>query len=480
MPPILKADLIDLLRRTNDPNWIDPLLADPDSAAVWAGLLACGEYMSARLQADCDAATISLAPGVRPATAVLTLVRTASGIGGVIPAGYLFQDSRGILVASQTPITVPSGALTVTVAVQSLRQTELANTIADPGFVLAPTGNPPVLDTGGTNALISLSPAPGGYPPVVSTTFTTVQSSTPLDLGASDYLAAHGRERGQQRQSNEPDGLYRTRVRNVQDAVSPIALSQGVGGAAQAKGLPTILLREPFNDLASSGLKIAYGLDFFDTIFFEDGVHNTDFLDDAGVVPYRELDRSPRYFRLELRSPTTDPVTGGQLFETGSTEYALSGSPAGWPDVNTRPSVISALMAVVEEANRKRAGGVSFDFYAAGPAKYQASGASASASNTIVWTASPPAGRVWYLADGLFGVDGSSLPATVALSLVFTFVDTTTFTTPDFIGRWTSRITTQNSSGAFHKQIARIDGRVRSDGTHSANMVGQFWVNELR
>lgn len=478
---ITKASLLDLLRRTNDPNWIEPLLADKDSSAIIGALLDQAVYLAAELQASCDAATISLAPGGRSATSVLTLARTASGIGGTIPKGYRFIDAHGLISVAQTPITVLAGALSVTVSVQTLRQTELANTIVDPGFSLSPD-NLAALDTGGTNALIGISPAPGGFPPIVSTTFTSVQQATPLTGGVVDYLAAHGNERGQLRQAGEPDGLYRTRVRNVQDAVSPIAVIQGVLGAAQVRGLPVVLLREPLNDQATAGLKTSLSLDRFDELFFEDGVHVTDFMDDAGIVPYREMvsgREKVKYFRLEMQAAITDPITGRQFWEAGSPAYAAAGSPGAWQDLNTRPDMLSALLSVLEEANRKRAGGVAFDLFLRTPPKYQYAGSSTSGSLTTVWTATPPTGRTWYLVDGLFGIDSSIPIVGAAWQVKFTFSDATTFTTSTFSSLLGTLQACPRTMGVPAKQITQIEGKVQSDGTHAAHLVGQIWLNEL-
>lgn len=478
---ITKANLLDLLRRTLDSNWIEPLLADKDSSAVINMILDQAVYLSAELQASCDAATISLAPGGRPATSVLTLVRSTSGIGGTIPKGYRFTDAHGLISIAQTPITVGAGVLTVTVSVQTLRQTELANTIADPGFTIS-ADNLAAPDTGGTNALIGITPAPGGFPPIVATTFTSVQSATPLVNGVVDYLSAHGNERGQRRQANEPDGLYRTRVRNVQDTVSPIAVIQGVLGAAQVQGLPALLLREPLNDQATGSLKTSLSLDRFDELFFEDGTHNTDFLDDAGIVPYREMGDARttiKYFRLEMQAALVDPITSKQFWEMGTVAYVAAGSPGAWQDIDTRPDMLSAIMAVVEEANRKRAGGVAFDLYLRTPPKYQYAGSSTSGAMTTVWTATPPTGRTWYLADGIFGFDAATPIAGAGWRLKFTFIDTSTFTTSTFADTASQEACARTMSGGFNKQIAQIEGQVQSDGTKSAHLVGQIWLNEL-
>ena len=108
------------------------------------------------------------------------------------------------------------------------------NTIFGPEFDISET-NPAVYDSGAVNALISHPDA--AAPPVVATTFTLVEESTPIENGSSDWLSAHGRERGQLRQAYEAEGAYRLRVRNVPDAVTPIAISRAVQGAASHAGL---------------------------------------------------------------------------------------------------------------------------------------------------------------------------------------------------------------------------------------------------
>lgn len=194
MPVKTKQDLLDVLTRTMDGSWLDPIMASNDARAAFDAAATALAKISLDGQEGVDNTTITLSAAGRGGSSTVTLTRTASGTSGTIPKGYAFIDPRGFQAVTITDVVVGSGVTSIQVMVETVRKTELVDTVNDPLFVIS--GNLPVLDNGGTNALISQTPLPSGYPPIVSTTFTVVASSTPIINGASDWLAAVGRERG--------------------------------------------------------------------------------------------------------------------------------------------------------------------------------------------------------------------------------------------------------------------------------------------
>ena len=492
--PLTRDDLIDVLRRTTDPGWLDPLLQDTDSTAVINALADELAYLSGIGTALCDATTISLAPAGRSGTSLVTITRTASGIGGTIPKGYQFVDARGLLAVVQSDTAVAIGITSLQLSVATLRKTELVNTLSDPGYSISPT-NVAVADSGGTNALISVSPAPAGFPPIVSTTFTIVAESTEIDGGASDFLSAHGAERGQARQPNESDEGYRARVRNVPDAVSPAAIAIGALGAAQNVGLPPPVTVEPFNDGASASVKAQYNLDWSDTYFAsgilttagsaDSGSPKVDFFDDMGVdltngkvrelVTIREMGC---YFREEFPGPLADPDSSRSFFDDGF----LDDDVFGFPDLSDHPAVIAALMAVWQECDHKRAAGVRFDVFVDTTTEVEASGTTAAAGPVTVWTLTPPVGKIWWFVHGNFGMDTSaaiSQPETNTFyQLRFTFEDGTTLTTPRQFGPFGSRLDAPLVSSSPSQRITMIEGLAGSGGA-TVRLVGQFLVGEV-
>jgi hypothetical protein len=477
MAQLSRDDLIDVLRRTTDPGWLDPLLADADSAAVLLALADLLAYLSDGLQVACDNGLISLASGGRGGTSLVTLERGTSGVGGTIPKGYQFTDARGILAVNQADYVVGAGVLTATLSVITLRATELVDTVLDPDFVVSPI-NLPAKDSGGTNALVSPLSPPAGYPPIVATTFTTVSDSTPIVDGASDWLSAHGAERGQRRQANEEEGHYRLRIRNVPDAVSPIAISQGVQGAASHVGLPPFWVEEPFEDGATPILKLNNYLSSFGGTFT-----NVDCASD----PQREMNdyRTARaYFRLVPTDVLNNPDIAGLFMDDGFFDDPVF----GFSDTGLHPKLLASLMSVWEEANRKRAGGVQFDIYVDELARLIRVGSDTANVATQVWSMTAPPGKVWIYADGVFSHDFALAPQPASGTVAgafhrvrFTFEDATTFTTPN----WTSNLEQHLhladllALGMPFKRITLIEGFIKTDGTHPMNLVGEVYAAEV-
>ena len=476
MAQLTRDDFIDVLRRTTDPGWLDPLLDDPDSAAVIYAICDQLAFLSDALQIACDNGLISLASGGRGGTALVTLTRTSSGIGGTIPKGYQFIDSRGILAVNQTDYTVGAGDLTATLSVTTLRNTELVDTVFDPSFAVSPV-NRPVTDTGGTNALISAVGATD--PPIVATTFTTVTSSTEIDGGTSDWLTAHGSERGQLRQANEDEGHYRLRIRNVPDAVTPIAISQAVQGAASHAGLPPFNVEEPFEDGATPALKAANYLSSFDGTFADT---------DTSADPMREMNdsRTARaYFRLEPTDALNNPDGLGLFADSGFYDDPVF----GFADTGLHPKLLSSLMSIWEEANRKRAAGVQFDIYDNGPTQVVKVDNTTSNTLHLQWAGGPASsGTVWIYVDGVFSHDFALAPQPASGTvpgafhrIVFTFEDATTWTAPDWALNVEQHLPLQAALalGMPFKRITSVEGFSETDGTHPINLVGEFYVVEV-
>jgi hypothetical protein len=477
MAQLTRDDLIDVLRRTTDPGWLDPLLADLDSAAILYAFADQLAFLSNVGQIACDNGLISLASGGRGGTALLTLTRATTGIGGTIPKGYQFADARGILAVNQSDYVVDPAATTITLAVTTLRFTELVNTVLDPLFTVSLV-NKAALDTGGTNALISPAGPPDGLPPIVATTFTTVASSSAIEGGASDWLTAHGSERGQLRQANEDEGHYRLRIRNVPDAITPIAISQAVQGAASHAGLPPFNVEEPFEDGATPALKEANYLSSFDGTFTD-----TDYLAD----PDRELNdyRTARaYFRLEPTDALLNPDGLGLFADDGFYDDPVF----GFSDTGLHPKLLSSLMSVWEEANRKRAAGVQFDIYVDAPLQVVKVDLTTSNTPHLIWAAEPASSsKVWIYVDGVFSHDFaySPQPATGTVPgafhrIVFTFEDATTWTAPDWAINTEQHLSLQAllAMGMPFKRITIVEGFAETDGTHPINLVGELYVVE--
>jgi len=484
MIAISMADFTALLRRTCEPGWLEPLLADPDSKLVLEALMTVFVREAQTADLASLASAISTAPGGRPGVAIITISRTTAGTHGTIPAGYLFVDGRGVVLEAAGPTTIADADLTKPILVQTVRHTESVNTEDDVTTMAihpAPPASQTVLDSGAVNPLI----APVGTAGIVATTFTTVASATQILQGVSDYLSLHGKERGQLRQPNEPENVYRLRVRNIPDAVSPKGVSEGVQAAVSRLFQTSATIFEPFADGATPALKAKYGLSEYGGIYCDPNTAptnpaHTDFFDDGGV-PYTLLGvrEANAYFRIVVPTPR-DP-DGNLLIMV--TNASLGGIQVTILDA----TVVSSFLAIWEEANRKRAGGVQFDIFTAEPRKVLGVGHSNVNSATVVFTLTPPPLIGWGLRDGWVDHDSSlSFPtpvntATMKHQVTFTFSDATTFTTAlsGQIDSQRLQPTAPAMSGfPWAKLITKIEGKVVSDGATQVNMVGTFYVTE--
>jgi hypothetical protein len=485
------SDLVALLQRTTDhQGWLDPILADPDGGTALGASIAMMARAAAAVAYDSAAAAIGTAPGGAPGTTVLSLARAASGTSGTIPQGYLFVDPRGVQLFVSAPVSVASGATTLSIPLSTFRQTEMVNTEDDPDLEVDPDAGI-ALDSLGTTPLL----APPGTMSIVATTFLPGVAAQILG-GETDWLSVIGKERDQQRQAGEPTESYRARVKSIPDAVSPIAVADAVIGAASRLGIAAMIL-EPFNDGASSALKIQYGLGTFSALFWSST--NTagtaaaaavspgkDFFDDSGDG--RQLvDRrtATAYFRVVLENALVD-AAGDEMFW----DNAFYDDPVlGYPDVGTPPSVNAQVNAIWEEANRKKAGGVSFDVESDVSTVERGSGYTTANTETVVFTIAPASGKAWLLLDAVLGHDsafatfppGALVPAGAYHRLSYTTVDGTVFETPAFSGLGSEELTPDRLSalGAARGPIVSVRGIVKSDGTVPVNLVLALYVAEM-
>lgn len=469
--------IIDLLARTTDKDgWLDPQLADPDGAAALLALVAQFTRMGKAVDYTGMIGMISTAPGGNAGTCILVLSRSVSGTAGTIPAGYQFADERGVRMIVSTPVPVAGGALQILLPLQTLRQTEAVNTEDDAAVGVAPDAGV-VLDVLGTTALL----APAGSPSVVATTFQFPVSTTQILGGASDWLAIHGAERGQIRQTGEDTASYRARVINIPDAVSPKAICLAVQGAASRGGLPLYFVLEPFPQTASPAITVPLGLGSFKPFFADDATYG--FAGDvvAELVSRRE---ATAYFRLEPQAQIQDAVVKGLFCDFGF----LDDTAYGFADTGPDPAVNASLLSMWADVFAKKAGGVNFDLFVGEPLRLVGVGHTALNAETVVWTLNAPVGKAWIYVDGYFGhnFELAPLPTTLPLpashhKVRFTFSDATTFTTASFFPHYEERITLQNffARGAPQKTITKIEGIVQSDGTHPSNFVGVVLVAEM-
>lgn len=492
MAVLTHDDLVALLRRTTDRDgWLDPILADPDGEAAMGAQVEVFARASVGVDYNAALGLISRSPGGQPGASSILVSRGTSGTSGTIPRGYLFRDARGAQAVVQTPVPVASGALSVSLPVETLRRTEAVNFADDPVFEVDPDAGV-VLDSLGTTALI----APLGDPAAVATTFQEVGEGDPISGGASDWLSVHGDERGQQRQAGESTESYRARVRNIPDAVSPIAIGDGVLAAAARLGIEARVL-EPFSDGATAALKDVHGLGEIFPLFASSTNSagtaaaaalspGADFLDDD--VPEREvLDRrmATAYLRVMLAGLPRDPGFAVLYLDDGFADDPV----AGYPDVGF-PSVVSAQgMAIWEEVYRKKAGGVQHDVQLDVATRERGSGSTAAAVETVVFTIAPAAGRGWVFAEAIGGLDGALnafppgavLPLAAYWRLRLTWLDGSTSLGPVMSNRGASRLTLQAlaASGARVQPITQVEGIAISDGAVTARLVATVFVLEM-
>lgn len=446
------ASLLALLQRTTDRDgWLQPQLDDPDAAAILGARIAVFARLGPSVAHNAAQATISGASGGSPGTSAVTVARASGATTGTIPKGFSFIDPRGVRAVLQADVIVAAQTVLV-LPVQTLRQTELVNTELDPDFAIDP-GSPVV--PGSSGVLI----APAGSAGLGATSFQTVGPSTKIDGGAADYLSVQGAERGIYRQPGETTAAYRVRVLNIPDAVSPIAIADTVQAAAQQPGIPPLLTLEPFEDGATPTLKALHGLGSFPGIAWD-----VDFWDDAlsGFTMFdRRMGRA--YFLIQPQDYVVDTQNFGTFWDDMFFDDPVLGYPAG---VDAFPPTQSAaLLAIANDVDAKRAGGVQFDIQLKAGDLFEGRGTRSANTFGEVVTLTPAAGTIWYLSQVLAGHDSPTPSAAIAHHLTFDLEGGSSFTTADFSQTWTQDIPPPAA------RVTAVHGFLRSDGTILANLV---------
>jgi len=306
-----------------------------------------------------------------------------------------------------------------------------------------------------------------------ATVFTTIGPSDPIQGAAADYLSVWGSERGQLRQAGETEGSYRQRIRNMPDAVSPIAVAQSAQQMAQQLGLPPVLVLEPFDDGATPALKASYGLGSFGAMFGDDQLLG--FFDDPESGLFG-VDRrmATAYFEVQLQDLVRDPQGYEFFFDDGGFgDDPVLGFPEGAPSLP--PGVTSALLALYQDVSNKKAGGVQFDIALYGLTLELGEGQSSGASPTKVFDLAPASGQIWWVSEAFAGHDCSSLTLSPHVShfLVYDLEDGTHLTTPVYRRQDTQRATIPT------QRVTGIHGWVQSDGFAVGNLVAWFWVRSV-
>jgi len=457
--PETADSLLELLRANTDEfGWLQPLLDDPDSAALVGATVAIFGRLGPAVLHNRDAALISACSAGQHGTCQVTMTR-AGGSSGTIPHGYPFVDQRGCRAITQTDVPVVIGQTTVVLQLETVRQTELVNTADDPGFEVAP-------DAPGVIANFSISNliGPVGDPANGGGTFVAVASSTPIQGGAADYLTVHGDERGALRQTGETESDYRARIRNVPDAVSPVAVADVVGATGQVDGVPTFRVLEPFRDLATPALKELHHLGSFDTVAFDatPAPGNADFLDDD------ELELGDRrtiraYFRVQGQDYARDVGMLAMFYEDGYYDDPIHGYADAW--IGFPPEVLAGILSMLRAVQGAKAGGVNFDVYMRDPDVVYGVGATTSATLTQVFDLIAPAFDSWMIMEVTAGVDSPNPVPASAWNLFFTLIDNSTISI-DGSGYGTVRVPV-----AVGKAVHRVQGSVKSDGSTAVNLV---------
>jgi hypothetical protein len=456
--------LVELLRRTTDePGWLQPLLADVDSRTVLLAVVRMFARAGRTVRHNADALSIGASSGGQPGTALLTLQRASGGTSGVVPQGYPFQAKNGAVARSQVDVPVASGATSVSVPVQTDRQTELVNTEDDPLFAIL-TGSPIQLDGAGATVLVA-APGTAG---AVATTFTQVVASDPIQGGAADWLSEHGNERGLPRQPFEAEADYRRRIRDIPDVATPIAVADVVQSAVQRLGLPACLVLEPFADGADPSIKALHGLSNFEPYALDGDDYLDDPLGGRLLVDRRTI---TAYFEIRAQDLFRDSSPFLFYLDDGYLDDPVGGFMDAPSDM--APTEIAAVLTMIWDVQAKKPIGVNFDFLLKDPDVFVFHGSSSTAGPVTVWTATPAAGTIWYVLAVEAGHDSPNPVVNANHSLTFTYEDGTTFTTAGYLGNDTQHI------GQQPKRVTQVVGTVVSDGVTAVNLVGAFFVNAL-
>ena len=461
------TDLLALLNRTMDPAWIEAIQSTADGAAVINALLAIGARVSQVVDDGGTSANISLASGGLPGTCAVTFTRTVGNLGFTLPKGYPFVTVNGVRLVTPIEVVYIAPTTTFIVPLVTLRNAEAINTGLDAAFTTGLTGDvisgagAPVVTDGA--AIKVLGPPGSGVAGDCAVT-----SATAITGSISDWLAAIGTERGQQRQAYETTEYYRARVRNLADAVSPKAISAAVNGIVDRRDMGPAYFVETFDSGEDAATRALYNLALWNPYYGESDVALRYFWDTfvsvfagARVDPVLSVsNREARaYFQIEM--PGVYPE--GTEYRFYSDDGYFDDPVVGFADVGAEQA-FAVYMSAYEEANRKRAGGVQFDILSNPWYPVEGYGVSAGpAPPVIVFTLTAPVGVGWLLVDCSYGnaLDPGPPGTSEGGALMFTFTDATTFFSPALLGASTLTLTTGMLAALgfpFGKKIATIEG----------------------
>lgn len=530
-----RQEYIQLLGTNCDAAWLEPKLDDADSNAVLSALADMAARLDRAQEADNQAITITGAPGGSPGNSFVTLISTA-GPGGVLAAGAtLFRDQRNWVYYLTTDVTIAAGASSTIVHVASRRLNNEVNTVDDPGMsffglcLVATAINPSatiilgltsqhtfvvgdivyvsgVLGNTAANGIRRVRAVPSNTQVTLETTAGAsipangdfagggsiqpaplqliVSAATPVEGGWIDYLSMHGRERGQVRQEGESTESYRARVRNITDVVSPIALSEAILGAALSQGVSDILIREPFNLGETQALKDDLALGSFQGLFLDIG-----YMDNPHqyLLSRREV---TAYFQVDV-----GPIAGQRqwgFFLDGTPSISTFLDAVAYFDGANNSAVQTAMDAIVQEIEHKRADGVQYDLVFNLWNVLQGSGSHTGAGVAVAFTMTPPVGVLWSVVEFMVGLS-APVPAGLAppfrQHVVFTFEDATTFTTPQQTLSPNSAVNGIDNYPLWRlaqlafplgKRVTQIQGFSGSDGVVSLLQVLNLWVIETK
>jgi hypothetical protein len=285
----------------------------------------------------------------------------------------------------------------------------------------------------------------------------------------------HGGERGIQRQPGESDvQAYRQRMRNIPDAVSPIAVADVVQAAAQQPGLPGFLTLEPFDDGASVALKTLHGLGSFAPYFLDDpgGPTHRGFLDDplGGEVM---VDRRTAIAYMQIQAQGFIRDEGATVFFVD--DGFLDDPVLGYPDIagGVPAEVLARLLAIWADVNVKKSGGVNFDIILDSAVDQVGAGASSANSFVEVVTLTPASGKIWAVVEGIAGHTAPDPTVTVLHHVVFDLEDGSHLTTSNFAAPWSERLPD------IVQRVTGVHGFVESNGTVSATLAISLKVVEM-
>lgn len=433
---LTSEQVIALVERTTDKNWFNGMMDQPDGQALLIATGAMGAAVSQCLDEQVAACKISEAPTGSPGVCSLVIHRDTTTATGTIRPGFKFVTSIGVELAVSTTVAVTAGQATVTLPLQTLRQLDLVNKRTPAFDEMVEDGDylDPIIVPESITVLDDL-----GVPLLgIGANVFTYVSSSPITGATMDWLSEHGNERGCRRQPGEEGDAYRARVRQIPDAVTPVAIQEAVHGAQAQADLPSTYMVEPHRDQASDAARAAIGLIFADGPACDEGFCDDPFGKNlAGKQPLRThevsgLREGRAYFRESIVGPLLEP--NGLVMYTGAS--FCDDDAWGYPDVGQHPYLTGALRSIAEEARAKRAGGVQFDVMVENATVLNARNGGIDPVATVLWTLQASAGAFWLIREGLVTCDVNGVrgidPATDEFAIRLTLEDGTVLTSAWF------------------------------------------------